>query len=63
VRKKRTGEGEHERAARLSRDVHFVSGPMAERVPFIVAELGADTVIPPAPSSQIWTVSVLQATI
>src|SRR5262249_6044730 len=28
---------------RLSRDVHFVSGLMAERVPFIVAELGADT--------------------
>jgi DNA invertase Pin-like site-specific DNA recombinase len=28
---------------RLSRDVHFVSGLMAERVPFIVAELGVDT--------------------
>ena len=27
---------------RLSRDVHFVSGLMAHRVPFIVAELGAD---------------------
>lgn len=27
---------------RLSRDVHFVSGLMAERVPFIVAELGVD---------------------
>ena len=27
---------------RLSRDVHFVSGLMAERVPFVVAELGAD---------------------
>jgi DNA invertase Pin-like site-specific DNA recombinase len=27
---------------RLSRDVAFVSGLMAERVPFIVAELGAD---------------------
>lgn len=27
---------------RLSRDVAFVSGPMAERVPFIVTELGAD---------------------
>ncbi len=26
---------------RLSRDVHFVSGLMAQRVPFIVAELGA----------------------
>lgn len=28
---------------RLSRDVHFISGLMAQRVPFIVAELGADT--------------------
>jgi DNA invertase Pin-like site-specific DNA recombinase len=28
---------------RLSRDVHFISGLMAEQVPFIVAELGADT--------------------
>jgi len=28
---------------RLSRDVHFVSGLMAQRVPFIVAELGTDT--------------------
>lgn len=28
---------------RLSRDVHFVSGLMAQRVPFVVAELGADT--------------------
>src|SRR6266436_6476751 len=27
---------------RLSRDVHFISGLMAERVPFIVANLGAD---------------------
>jgi DNA invertase Pin-like site-specific DNA recombinase len=27
---------------RISRDVHFVSGLMAHRVPFIVAELGAD---------------------
>lgn len=27
---------------RLSRDVHFISGLMAEKVPFIVAELGAD---------------------
>jgi DNA invertase Pin-like site-specific DNA recombinase len=27
---------------RLSRDVHFVSGLMAQRVPFLVAELGAD---------------------
>jgi len=28
---------------RLSRDVHFISGLMAQRVPFIVTELGADT--------------------
>ena len=28
---------------RLSRDVHFISGLMKERVPFIVTELGADT--------------------
>jgi hypothetical protein len=27
---------------RLSRDEHFISGLMAQRVPFIVAELGAD---------------------
>lgn len=27
---------------RLSRDVHFVSGLMSQRVPFVVAELGAD---------------------
>lgn len=27
---------------RLSRDVHFISGLMAQRVPFIVAELGED---------------------
>ena len=27
---------------RLSRNVHFISGLMAHRVPFIVAELGAD---------------------
>ena len=27
---------------RLSRDVHFVSGLMSHKVPFIVAELGAD---------------------
>jgi DNA invertase Pin-like site-specific DNA recombinase len=27
---------------RLSRDVHFVSGLMAHRVPFVVAELGRD---------------------
>lgn len=28
---------------RLSRDVHFVSGLMSQRVPFVVAELGWDT--------------------
>jgi DNA invertase Pin-like site-specific DNA recombinase len=28
---------------RLSRDVHYVSGLMKHRVPFIVAELGIDT--------------------
>jgi DNA invertase Pin-like site-specific DNA recombinase len=28
---------------RLSRDVHFISGLMQHRTPFIVAELGADT--------------------
>jgi DNA invertase Pin-like site-specific DNA recombinase len=28
---------------RLSRDVHFISGLMKHRVPFIVTELGADT--------------------
>lgn len=28
---------------RLSRDVHFISGLMVERVPFIVAELGVNT--------------------
>jgi hypothetical protein len=27
---------------RLSCDVHFISGLMSHRVPFIVAELGAD---------------------
>jgi hypothetical protein len=27
---------------RLSRDVHFISGLMSHRVPFIVAELGRD---------------------
>ena len=27
---------------RLSRDVHFISGLMTEKVPFVVAELGAD---------------------
>jgi DNA invertase Pin-like site-specific DNA recombinase len=28
---------------RLSRDVHFISGLMAERVPFLCADLGTDT--------------------
>jgi len=28
---------------RLSRDVHFISGLMTHKVPFIVTELGADT--------------------
>ena len=28
---------------RLSRDVHFISGLMRERVPFVVTELGSDT--------------------
>ena len=27
---------------RLSRDVHFIAGLMAQRVPFLVAEMGAD---------------------
>jgi hypothetical protein len=27
---------------RLSRDVHFISGLMAQRVPFLVTELGPD---------------------
>jgi DNA invertase Pin-like site-specific DNA recombinase len=27
---------------RLSRDVHFISGLMAHRIPFVVAELGSD---------------------
>ena len=27
---------------RLSRDVHFIAGLMAQRVPFVVAELGTD---------------------
>src|SRR5262249_54024537 len=28
---------------RLSRDVHFISGLMKHKIPFVVAELGADT--------------------
>ena len=27
---------------RLSRDVHFISGLMSHKIPFVVAELGAD---------------------
>ena len=34
--------GAGRQAGRLSRDVAFISGLMAQRVPFIVAELGAD---------------------
>jgi glutathione S-transferase len=41
---------------RISRDVHFISGLMAHKVPFVVAELGADvdpfipcTCSPPSP--------------
>jgi hypothetical protein len=30
------------RLDRLSRDVHFISGLMVHRVPFVVTELGAD---------------------
>ena len=30
------------RLERLSRDVHFIAGLMVQRVPFLVAELGAD---------------------
>lgn len=29
---------------RLSRDVHFISGLMSHRVPFVVVELGADVI-------------------
>ena len=39
---------------RLSRDVHFISGLMAHRVPFVVAELGPDVdpfILPPEPLS------------
>jgi DNA invertase Pin-like site-specific DNA recombinase len=43
------GEARRQRCAvavakldRLSRDVHFISGLMAHRVPFVVAELGPD---------------------
>jgi hypothetical protein len=36
------GSISRQRGPRLSRDVHFVSGLMTQRVPFFVAELGAD---------------------
>ena len=47
---RKLGKGGKARAApviiakldRLSRDVHFISGLMVQRVPFIVTELGAD---------------------
>jgi hypothetical protein len=31
---------------RLSRDVHFISGLMAHRVPFVSCELGSDVAFP-----------------
>ena len=37
---------------RLSRDVHFISGLMQQRVPFIVTELGADPL--PCTSDSGW---------
>ena len=39
---------------RLSRDVHFISGLMAQRVPFIVTELGADTTPSCCTSTRLW---------
>ena len=39
----RTTDGLRPFIVRLSLDVHFISGLMKERVPIIVAELGADT--------------------
>jgi DNA invertase Pin-like site-specific DNA recombinase len=41
ARKKRCSVGVA-KLDRLSRDVHFISGLMAHRVPFLVAELGSD---------------------
>jgi DNA invertase Pin-like site-specific DNA recombinase len=35
-------DAERGQPLRRSRDVHFISGLMAQRVPFLVAELGAD---------------------
>jgi DNA invertase Pin-like site-specific DNA recombinase len=40
--RKRKGSVVVAKLDRLSRDVHFISGLMAHKVPFIVAELGAD---------------------
>ena len=40
--RKRKGSVVVAKLDRLSRDVHFVSGLMSHKVPFIVAELGAD---------------------
>jgi len=37
-----TGAAQDQGPAENSRDVAFVSGLMSQRVPFIVAELGAD---------------------
>ena len=39
---------------RLSRDVAFVSGLMAQRIPFIVAELGRDADPSCCISTQLW---------
>jgi DNA invertase Pin-like site-specific DNA recombinase len=41
ARRKRCGIGVA-KLDRLSRDVHFISGLMTHRVPFVVAELGSD---------------------
>src|ERR1700675_4815722 len=40
--RKRKGSVVVAKLDRLSRDVHFISGLMSHKVPFIVAELGAD---------------------
>jgi DNA invertase Pin-like site-specific DNA recombinase len=40
--RKRKGSVVVAKLDRLSRDVHFISGLMAHKVPFIVTELGAD---------------------
>jgi DNA invertase Pin-like site-specific DNA recombinase len=40
--RKRKGSVVVAKLDRLSRDVHFISGLMAHKVPFVVAELGAD---------------------